>query len=125
MPVGFYGTSHHAVEDLGIMRTIADLTVVCATDADHLRGVLRASAGSLVPTTLAGHRFWEADDRSQRDAQLTPFTKNAAMLGGLLAAALDTGGRPSVWSGRRVAGQAAHSVADTTSAAYRTLPGVS
>lgn len=43
MSMGFYGTSHHALEDLGIMRTIADLTVVCATDANHLRGVLRAS----------------------------------------------------------------------------------
>jgi transketolase len=41
MSMGFYGTSHHSLEDLGIMRTIADLTVVCATDANHLRAVLR------------------------------------------------------------------------------------
>ncbi len=41
--MGFYGTSHHATEDLGMMRTIADLTVVCTTDARHLRAVLRAS----------------------------------------------------------------------------------
>jgi transketolase len=41
--MGFYGTSHHATEDLGMMRTIADLTVVCATDARHLRALLRAS----------------------------------------------------------------------------------
>jgi len=41
--MGFYGTSHHATEDLGMMRTIADLTVVCSTDANHLRAVLRAS----------------------------------------------------------------------------------
>jgi transketolase len=43
MSMGFYGTSHHSLEDLGIMRTIADLTVVCAADANHLRGILRAS----------------------------------------------------------------------------------
>ncbi len=43
MSMGFYGTSHHALEDLGMMRTIAELTVVCATDANHLRAVLRAS----------------------------------------------------------------------------------
>jgi transketolase len=43
MSMGFYGTSHHSLEDLGIMRTIADLTVVCATDENHLRAVLRAS----------------------------------------------------------------------------------
>lgn len=43
MSMGFYGTSHHSLEDLGIMRTLAELTVVCATDANHLRAVLRAS----------------------------------------------------------------------------------
>jgi transketolase len=43
MSMGFYGTSHHALEDLGMMRTIADLTVVCVSDANHLRAVLRAS----------------------------------------------------------------------------------
>lgn len=43
MSMGFYGTSHHSLEDLGMMRSIADLTVVCATDANHLRAVLRAS----------------------------------------------------------------------------------
>ncbi len=43
MSMGFYGTSHHALEDLAMMRTIANLTVVCTTDANHLRAVLRAS----------------------------------------------------------------------------------
>lgn len=43
MSMGFYGTSHHALEDLAITRTIADLTVVCATDANHLRAIMRAS----------------------------------------------------------------------------------
>jgi transketolase len=43
MSMGFYGSSHHSLEDLAMMRTIADLTVVCATDANHLRALLRAS----------------------------------------------------------------------------------
>ena len=43
MSLGFYGTSHHSLEDLGIMRTIAELTVVCAADANQLRAILRAS----------------------------------------------------------------------------------
>lgn len=43
MSMGFYGSSHHALEDLGMLRCIADLTVVCATDANHLRAILRAS----------------------------------------------------------------------------------
>ena len=41
-------------------------------------------AGSLIPTTLAGHRFWAEPDPSGRAAQRTQFLKNAAMLGGLL-----------------------------------------
>lgn len=43
MSMGFYGTSHHSLEDLAMMRAIADLTVVCATDANHLRALLRLS----------------------------------------------------------------------------------
>ncbi|MFC6641111.1 MULTISPECIES: transketolase family protein [Sulfitobacter] len=43
MSMGFYGSSHHALEDLGMLRCMADLTVVCATDANHLRAILRAS----------------------------------------------------------------------------------
>jgi transketolase len=43
MSMGFYGTSHHALEDIAMMRTIAGLTVVCTTDANHLRAVLRSS----------------------------------------------------------------------------------
>ena len=43
MCLGFYGTSHHALEDIAMMRAIADLTVVCAADANQLRAILRAS----------------------------------------------------------------------------------
>lgn len=46
MSMGFYGTSHHSLEDLAMMRSIADLTVVCATDANHLRSLLRLSLDS-------------------------------------------------------------------------------
>jgi uncharacterized membrane protein YphA (DoxX/SURF4 family) len=81
---------------------------------------------SLVPTTVAGHRFWDEREEKARNAQLVQFGKNAGLLGGLLAAAIDTGGRPSLfWSGRRAAEHAAHSVADTVSGAYHALPLVS
>ena len=55
-----------------------------------------ALAGSLVPTTLAGHRFWEESDPAARNGQRIHFLKNVSMLGGLLLAADDTGGRPSI-----------------------------
>jgi transketolase len=39
--IGFYGTSHHATEDLGLMRSIAGLTVVCPCDATATEAALR------------------------------------------------------------------------------------
>src|ERR1700712_5449165 len=53
-------------------------------------------AGSLVPTTAAGHRFWEFSDPAQRADQTQHFVKNVSMLGGLLLATVDTEGRESV-----------------------------
>lgn len=48
-----------------------------------------ALTGSLLLTTLGGHRFWELSDPQQRRLQRTQFLKNAAILGGLLLIALD------------------------------------
>src|SRR5690625_3067782 len=39
----------------------------------------------LVPTTLAGHPFWETDDPAQRHAQKIQFMKNVGLAGALLA----------------------------------------
>ncbi|GAA0522909.1 transketolase [Saccharopolyspora subtropica] len=41
--LGFYGTSHHATEDLAITRSIANLTVVAPADPRQLSCMLRAS----------------------------------------------------------------------------------
>lgn len=48
-------------------------------------------AGSLVPTTFAGHAFWKVDDPAQSKTQRVQFIKNAAMLGGLLLISIDRG----------------------------------
>jgi putative oxidoreductase len=48
-----------------------------------------ALAASLVPTTLAGHRFWDEDTPQGKAMQRTHFAKNLAILGGLLIAATD------------------------------------
>lgn len=69
-------------------------------------------AVSLVPTTLAGHRFWDEDDPAKRAAQTIQFLKNASMLGGLLLAVADTEGRPSMsWRVRHAAEQATDAIA--------------
>ncbi|WP_136443713.1 transketolase family protein [Pacificoceanicola onchidii] len=41
--LGFYGTSHHATEDISTMRAIADLTVVSPADGPQLAAAIRAS----------------------------------------------------------------------------------
>jgi uncharacterized membrane protein YphA (DoxX/SURF4 family) len=53
-------------------------------------------AGSLVPTTLAGHSFWQESDKTVRAAQKVQFMKNLGLMGGLLLAAVDTEGKPGV-----------------------------
>ena len=70
-----------------------------------------ALAGTLVPTTLAGHRFWEESDPTAKNNQRIHFMKNVSMLGGLLIAAVDTEGKPSVgWRSRRAAKRASQAV---------------
>jgi uncharacterized membrane protein YphA (DoxX/SURF4 family) len=79
-----------------------------------------ALAASLVPTTLSAHRFWEIDDPQEKQAQQVHFLKNVGLLGGLLIAAADTAGKPSLgWRGRR----AARLAAATASAQAATLTG--
>jgi putative oxidoreductase len=46
-------------------------------------------AVNLVPTTVAGHAFWEHEDPVTRNAQRSHFLKNVALVGGLLAAAAE------------------------------------
>jgi len=48
-----------------------------------------ALAGSLIPTTLAGHSYWATEDPAARKQQRIQFHKNMAMLGGLLLAVID------------------------------------
>lgn len=61
-------------------------------------------AGTLLPTTVAGHAFWEETDPTARKLQKVQFAKNLSVLGGLLLAAVDTEGRPGVaWRTRHAA----------------------
>jgi putative oxidoreductase len=61
-------------------------------------------AATLVPTTLAGHRFWEAEEQATKAQQRIHFLKNASIPGGLLIAVADTAGKPSLaWRARHSA----------------------
>jgi len=75
-----------------------------------------ALVGSLVPTTAAGHRFWEEDDQMKRKQQQVQFFKNVSILGGLILAAVDTEGAPSLtWRAKRALEATASSTADAVS----------
>jgi putative oxidoreductase len=77
-------------------------------------------AGTLVPTTVAGHRFWEESDEGTKTNQKIHFFKNVSMLGGLLIAAVDTDGKPGVaWRARRVARDARREAGHLTGSAHR------
>lgn len=75
-------------------------TLLALGKAPRLSAVLLAA--TVIPTTAAQHRFWETDDPNQRADQQLHFTKNLALLGGLMLAAADTEGKPSLaWRARR------------------------
>jgi uncharacterized membrane protein YphA (DoxX/SURF4 family) len=73
-----------------------------------------ALALSLLPTTIAGHPFWEVKDPKQRKQQRLQLQKNLSMLGGLLLAVVDTGGKPGLgWRARHAAKDAKRSARAT------------
>ncbi len=77
-------------------------------------------AASLVPTTAAGHRFWEESDAAVRKQQQLHFFKNLSTLGGLLLASVDTDGRPGLaWRARHAADDARRGVRRTARSARR------
>jgi uncharacterized membrane protein YphA (DoxX/SURF4 family) len=88
-----------------------------------------ALATTLLPTTLAGHPFWDFDDPQERATQRIQFLKNLSMLGGLLLSAADTGGRPSVtwWArskARRARRRTTEAAAHAQATAERTMASI-
>lgn len=55
-----------------------------------------ALAATLIPTTYAGHAFWEESEQGAKKGQQVHFFKNLSLLGGLLIAAVDTEGKASL-----------------------------
>ena len=70
-----------------------------------------ALAGALVPTTIAGHAFWKESDREAQAAASALHEEREH--GGLLIAAVDTEGKPSLaWRARRAPEAVKHAAAD-------------
>jgi uncharacterized membrane protein YphA (DoxX/SURF4 family) len=73
-----------------------------------------ALALSVVPGSLGGHTFWSETDPQRKADERRAFLTDISLIGGLIIAAVDTEGRPSLgWRGRR----AAHKVSEAVTAA--------
>lgn len=59
--LGFYGTSHHATEDIGTMRSIADLAIVSPADGPQLYAALKATINHPEPIYFRIGRGREPD----------------------------------------------------------------
>ena len=74
-------------DDITLVRCNAAAQVVCG-GALALGIAPRAAAaaliGSIIPTTLGGHRFWEFDAGAERNSQRNHLLKNLSIAGGLL-----------------------------------------
>jgi uncharacterized membrane protein YphA (DoxX/SURF4 family) len=95
-------------EQLVKLNAVAHVTFGTLLAANRLPRLSAAVlAATLVPTTVGGHRFWEEQDRQAKAMQRTHFFKNLAILGGLLIAATDTEGAPSLGGRAKRAAKAA------------------
>jgi transketolase len=52
LAMGFFGTSHHAVEDIAVARSITNLTVIAPADASAVVGLMRSTLGLDGPVYL-------------------------------------------------------------------------
>jgi uncharacterized membrane protein YphA (DoxX/SURF4 family) len=75
-------------------------------------------AGALIPSTLARHPFWTRTDPEEKALDRSQFLKNVSLLGGVLLAAGDTEGKPSLAYRAQKGG---HSLAKETRKARKSL----
>jgi uncharacterized membrane protein YphA (DoxX/SURF4 family) len=70
-----------------------------------------ALALSVVPGSLGGHAFWSETDPHRKADERRAFITDISLIGGLIIAAVDTEGRPSLgWRGRRAARKVSEAV---------------
>src|ERR1700694_5412640 len=70
-----------------------------------------ALAFTVVPGSLGGHMFWNEVDPQRKADQRRAFLTDLSLIGGLIIAAADTEGKPSLgWRGRRAARKVSEAV---------------
>ena len=70
-----------------------------------------ALAFTVIPGSLGGHMFWNQTDPQRKADERRAFMTDLSLLGGLIIAAVDTEGKPSLgWRGRRAARKVSEAV---------------
>jgi uncharacterized membrane protein YphA (DoxX/SURF4 family) len=70
-----------------------------------------ALAFTVIPGSLGGHMFWNEQDQARKADERRAFMTDLSLLGGLIIAAVDTEGKPSIgWRGRRAARKVSEAV---------------
>jgi uncharacterized membrane protein YphA (DoxX/SURF4 family) len=70
-----------------------------------------ALAVTVIPGSLGGHLFWTEKDPERKAQQRRALLTDLSLLGGLIIAAADTAGKPSLgWRGRQAAGRVSEAV---------------
>src|SRR5258705_5964876 len=70
-----------------------------------------ALALTVVPGSLGAHAFWSESDPQRKADERRAFLTDVSLIGGLIIAAVDTEGKPSLrWRGRRAAQNVAEAV---------------
>lgn len=70
-----------------------------------------ALAFTVIPGSLGGHLFWTESDPQRKAQKRRDLLTDLSLLGGLVIAAADTAGKPSLgWRGRQAAGRISEAV---------------
>jgi uncharacterized membrane protein YphA (DoxX/SURF4 family) len=70
-----------------------------------------ALAFTVIPGSIGGHMFWNEADPQRKSSERRAFMTDLSLLGGLIIAAVDTEGKPSLgWRGRRAARKVSEAV---------------
>jgi hypothetical protein len=70
-----------------------------------------ALAFTVIPGSVGGHMFWNEADPQRKADERRAFMTDLSLLGGLIIAAVDTEGKPSLgWRGRRAARKVSEAV---------------
>jgi len=70
-----------------------------------------ALAFTVIPGSVGGHMFWNEADPQRKADERRAFLTDLSLLGGLIIAAVDTEGKPSLgWRGRRAARKVSEAV---------------